>query len=126
MNTLNPSRLEPWHWPKESWRGLVSQVRAGGHRKPVHPRWHPPARNPSTRRTGTLAGFRCAQIHQSASTHAPLFHDHGKEMVLHAACLVAAADGDISRREAAFVHDLGAALGMSEAHVRGVFASAFD
>jgi hypothetical protein len=34
MNTLNPSRLEPWHWPKECWCGLVSQVRAGGHFTP--------------------------------------------------------------------------------------------
>ena len=34
MKSLDPSRLEPWQWPEEYWRGLVSQVRAGRPLKP--------------------------------------------------------------------------------------------
>lgn len=45
---------------------------------------------------------------------------HGKEMVVKAALLVAAADGEFQPEEQDFVAQVGSALDMSSAHLRGI------
>lgn len=50
-------------------------------------------------------------------------NDHGKEMVVRAAFMVAAADGEFQEEEQALLGDIGKALEMSSAHVNGVLAT---
>lgn len=50
-------------------------------------------------------------------------NDAGKEMVVRAAFLVAAADGEFAEEEQALLDEIAAALEMSPAHVRGVLAA---
>jgi tellurite resistance protein len=54
---------------------------------------------------------------------APRLNDHGKEMVIRAAVIVAAADGDFRDEEQELVDSIGKALGMTSAHVAGVLHS---
>lgn len=51
-------------------------------------------------------------------------NDHGKEMVLTAAFLVGGSDGELKESEASRLIELGKALGMTEAHVRGTLSAA--
>lgn len=51
-------------------------------------------------------------------------NDEGKEMVLHAAYLVAMADEEYQAEEEQLINQIGAAMGMSKAHVHGVLTSA--
>ncbi len=57
---------------------------------------------------------------------AGMLNDEGKEIVVRAAFLVAAADGNYDDREKALIAEIGQALGMSEAHLNGVVASMLD
>lgn len=54
---------------------------------------------------------------------APRLNDHGKEMVLRGAFLVAAADGAFQEEEMELISKLGEALDMTSAHVDGVMRS---
>ena len=63
---------------------------------------------------------------KAAAEHGPRLNNRGKEQVIHAACLVAKADGELHPSELSFLRELGSALGMSKAHVRGVLAMALD
>jgi len=54
----------------------------------------------------------------------PVLDEHGKEMVFRAALAVAAADGDLQSDERLLLAEIAEALQMSEAHVRGIFATA--
>ena len=49
-----------------------------------------------------------------------ILNEHGKEAVITAAMRLAASDGSIDESELEVVRDIGAALTMSEAHVRGI------
>jgi tellurite resistance protein len=55
-----------------------------------------------------------------------ILNEHGKEAVLTAAMRLAAADGSIDSSEIAIVESIGKALTMSDAHVRGVIATASE
>ena len=55
-----------------------------------------------------------------------ILNDHGKEAVLNAALRLAAADGAIDGSEIAVIEQIGAALSMTGAHVRGVIATAAE
>lgn len=50
----------------------------------------------------------------------------GQELVMKAILLVAFADGDFAEEEQKMVAEIGAELGMSKAHVKGVFAEMTD
>lgn len=54
---------------------------------------------------------------------APNLNDNGKEMVIRAAFLIAAADGEFHEDEKALLADIGRALEMTPAHLNGVIAS---
>jgi len=54
---------------------------------------------------------------------APRLNDHGKEMVIRAAFLVAAADGEFQEEEMRFIGSIGEAMEMTPAHVNGVLQS---
>lgn len=54
----------------------------------------------------------------------PMLNDQGKEMVIQAAFMVAASDGEIHDSERELIVRLGTALGMSEAHMKGALESA--
>jgi tellurite resistance protein len=56
----------------------------------------------------------------------PRLNDHGKEMVLRAAFLVAAADGVFQEEEKRMLGEVGQALQMSAAHVNGVLTHLRD
>lgn len=60
----------------------------------------------------------------AVSAAAGLLNEHGKESVLQAALLLAAADGEIVDEEVQAVLEIGRELGMSPAHIRGVLAEA--
>ena len=49
-------------------------------------------------------------------------NDQGKELVMQAALNVAAADGNVGAEEEQLIQQIGAALGMTPAHLRGVIA----
>lgn len=51
-------------------------------------------------------------------------NDEGKEMVIKAALYVALADGEFQQEEQNMLAEIGAALGMTHAHVQGVISSA--
>jgi uncharacterized tellurite resistance protein B-like protein len=51
---------------------------------------------------------------------AGLLNDQGKELVVKAAFLVAASDGDLAEQEMAFLSAVGGCLQMSQPHLRGV------
>lgn len=50
-------------------------------------------------------------------------NDNGKEMVIKAAYLVAAADDDMPAEERKLIGDVGAALGMTGSHIKGVISA---
>jgi len=54
---------------------------------------------------------------------APSLNEHGKEMVIKCALSVAAADGHIDDSEKAMIAEMAQILEMSNAHVKGIFAS---
>lgn len=54
----------------------------------------------------------------------PGLNDPGKELVVKAALYVAAADGNFDEKEKDLVGEIGAALGMTPAHLKGVIQSA--
>jgi tellurite resistance protein len=60
---------------------------------------------------------------ESLEELAPHLNDSGKEMVLKAAFLVAVADGEFHDEEKAMLATVGRSLGMSAAHIKGVFTS---
>jgi uncharacterized tellurite resistance protein B-like protein len=49
-----------------------------------------------------------------------MLNDHGKELLLKAACLIAAADGELHVSESDLLNRIGQSLGMSSGHVMGV------
>ena len=51
---------------------------------------------------------------------------NGKEMVVRASLLVAAADGEFQREEQDFVSEVGKALEVSPAHLKGIIAEVMD
>jgi len=51
----------------------------------------------------------------------PYLNENGRELVLKAAILVATADGNLHAEEKKLITRIGKALGMSPAHVMGVF-----
>lgn len=53
-----------------------------------------------------------------------ILNDHGKEAVVSAAMRLAASDGSIDAAEVSVVEEVGAALSMTRAHVRGVIETA--
>ncbi len=55
-----------------------------------------------------------------------ILNEHGKEAVLEASIRLAASDGSIDASEIAVVEQVGRALSMSDAHVRGVMATVSD
>ncbi len=55
-----------------------------------------------------------------------ILNDHGKEAVLSASMRLAASDGSIDPTEIAVVEQIGEALSMTPAHVRGVIETAAD
>ena len=52
-----------------------------------------------------------------------ILNEHGKETVLEASIRLAASDGSIDGSEIAVVEQVGKALSMSDAHIRGVIAT---
>lgn len=54
---------------------------------------------------------------------APSLNEHGKEMVIKCALAVAAADGHIDESEKAMISEMATILEMSDAHLKGIFAS---
>ncbi|MBL25310.1 MAG: hypothetical protein CMM48_15610 [Rhodospirillaceae bacterium] len=52
--------------------------------------------------------------------HTPMLNASGKETVIRAATIVALADGDFDKSEQNFLGEVGRALEMSNAHIRGV------
>ncbi len=63
-----------------------------------------------------------ADLLQSLRAIAPSLNAKGKELVVHAACMVAAADGTIQEEEVELLGQVGKALEMSTAHVSGILA----
>jgi tellurite resistance protein len=59
----------------------------------------------------------------SMAQFAGYLNDSGKEIVIRAAFLVAAADGEFHDDEKALLAEIGQALGMSDAHMKGVISS---
>jgi tellurite resistance protein len=59
----------------------------------------------------------------SLAQFAGYLNDNGKEMVVKAAFMVAAADGKFQDEEKAFILSIGQSLGMSAAHLKGVISS---
>jgi tellurite resistance protein len=59
----------------------------------------------------------------SMAQFAGYLNDSGKEIVIRAAFLVAAADGEFHDDEKALLAEIGQALGMSDAHLKGVISS---
>lgn len=55
-----------------------------------------------------------------------ILNEHGKEAVLEASMRLAASDGSVDASEIDVVRRVGKALSMSDAHVRGVIATASD
>ena len=55
-----------------------------------------------------------------------ILNDHGKEAVLSASMRLAASDGSVDRSEIAVIEQIGEALTMTRAHVRGVIETATD
>lgn len=55
-----------------------------------------------------------------------ILNEHGKEAVLTAAMRLAASDGSVDPSEIAVVEDIGEALSMTRAHVRGVIETASE
>jgi tellurite resistance protein/predicted RNA-binding Zn-ribbon protein involved in translation (DUF1610 family) len=53
----------------------------------------------------------------------PRLNDHGKELVIRAAIMVAAADGEFHQDELDLIASFGDAMGMTPAHLRGVMDS---
>lgn len=53
-------------------------------------------------------------------------NDNGKETVLRSAFMVAAADGNIANEEVALLGEIGTALDMSKAHLKGVLQTLSD
>ncbi|MHC4397682.1 MAG: TerB family tellurite resistance protein [Planctomycetota bacterium] len=62
-------------------------------------------------------------ITHSLAQLAGYLNDNGKEMVVKAAFMVAAADGKFQDEEKAFILSIGHTLGMSAAHLNGVISS---
>lgn len=58
-----------------------------------------------------------------ARRQAPMLNPQGKELVIQAAWMVAVADGTLTKDEEKLLTDLGSALEMSRAHLRGVLMS---
>ncbi|QGJ70439.1 Hypothetical protein PBC10988_21360 [Planctomycetales bacterium 10988] len=58
------------------------------------------------------------KVQQFATT----LNEHGKEMIVKAAYMIAAADGTIDPSEQRFLGQLGGALGLSKAHFRGILS----
>ncbi len=65
-------------------------------------------------------------IAATLATCAGVLNDDGKEMVVKAAFLVAAADGVFQDEEKVMLADIGHALSMSNAHVNGVISSMLE
>ena len=59
----------------------------------------------------------CVSVAQS---FAPFLNPNGAEVVLRSAVLIAVSDGDFAPEEQRMVGDIGAALGLSGAHIRGI------
>lgn len=55
-----------------------------------------------------------------------ILNDHGKEAVLSASMRLAASDGSVDSSEIAVIEEIGEALTMTRAHVRGVIETATD
>jgi len=55
-----------------------------------------------------------------------ILNQHGKEAVLEAAMRLAAADGSVDPAEVATIEQIGRALTMTDAHVRGVIATVLE
>ena len=53
-------------------------------------------------------------------------NDHGKEIVVKAAFMIAAADGEFHDREKALLAQIGQSLGMTAAHLKGVIRSMLE
>ena len=49
-------------------------------------------------------------------------NEHGKELVMKAAFMVAAADGTVQEEESILLNEIAGAIGMSPAHFRGIMA----
>ena len=55
-----------------------------------------------------------------------ILNEHGKEAVLNAAMRIAASDGSVDASEIAIVEQIGEALTMTKAHVKGVMETALE
>ncbi len=55
-----------------------------------------------------------------------ILNDHGKEAVISASIRLATADGSIDQSEIAIIEEVGKALSMTDAHIRGVIATASE
>jgi uncharacterized tellurite resistance protein B-like protein len=61
-----------------------------------------------------------APVSESLTLIAPRLNEHGKEMVMRAACMVALADEVLRDEELALLVQYARALGLSEAHFKGI------
>jgi tellurite resistance protein len=72
------------------------------------------------------AETRTRDVTSSLKEMAGNLNDNGKEMVVKAAMMVAASDGEFQDEEKALIAAIGKALEMSPAHLNGVLASMFQ
>ena len=70
------------------------------------------------------AKTRTESVIDTVRRHTPMLNANGKETVIRAATLVALADGNFDKSEQHFLAEVGQALEMSDAHVRGVVSEA--
>lgn len=63
------------------------------------------------------------RVTDSLAQMADALNDNGKEMVIKAAYLVAAADDDMPEEERKLIAEVGASLGMTGAHIKGVISA---
>lgn len=71
-----------------------------------------------------IANLKHGDLVRRLETVAGILNDHGKESLVTACLQIAAADGSIDESELEEVRKAGVALGMSQAHVRGVISQA--
>jgi len=71
-----------------------------------------------------ISNLKHGDLVRQVETVAGILNDHGKESLTTACLQIAAADGSIDESELDEVHKAGVALGMSQAHIKGVIVQA--
>lgn len=64
-----------------------------------------------------------SRVQDYLASVSPHLNNHGKEMVIRAACMVATADGVLHDKEREFLLEIARILGVSESHFRGILMS---